>query len=178
MKRIIITEKQLNNFVKMNETVQQYVNKKPGETLDAAIKTAAREVAIDAPNADVDFVVPKDEVNENIDTSSNNIVNDVTTFIINKWGDEFEDGHLSLSEVDNMIQDAYIEVTGQEIDYNDKSIYRQIHYKLIEYVMSNKNRLANESVVITKKQIKEAQKNKRITESKVITKSDFMKSLN
>ena len=173
MKRIIITEKQLIEFTKLNETVQQYVNKKPGETLDSAIKTAAREVAVDAPNADVDFVIPKDEVNEDI-SIENNVVDDVTNFIISNWGDEF-DSSLTLSQVKDMIQDAYIEVTGEEIDYNDKNIYRAIQYKLMDYVMGKRN--TNESIRITKKQIKEAQKNKRIAESKVISKGDFMKSL-
>ena len=175
MKKIIITEKQLIDFIKINETVQQYVNKKPGETIDNAVKTAAREIAQDAPNADVDFVIPKEEVNEETSTQ-NNIVDEVTNFILNKWGDEFEDGSLTISQVKDMIQDAYIEVTGKEIDYNDKNIYRAIQYKLMDYAMSNRmNKKTNETVSITKKQIKEYKTNKRISESKVITKSEFKK---
>lgn len=176
MKKIIITEKQLFDFIKMNETVQQYINKKPGETIDNAIKTAAREVAQDAPNADVDFVIPKEEVNEDVN-NENNVVDEVTNFIINNWGDEFEDGSLTMSQVKDMIQDAYIEVTGKEIDYNDKNIYRVIIYKLMDYAKSNRiNSKTNESVSITKKQIKEYKVNKRIAESKIYTKKDLQKS--
>lgn len=176
MKKIIITEKQLFDFIKLDETVQQYINKKPGETIDNAIKTAAREVAQDAPNADVDFVIPKEEVNETVDVK-NNVVDEVTNFIINNWGDEFENGSLTMSQVKDMIQDAYIEITGEEIDYNDKNIYREIHYKLMDYVMGNRmNNKTNESVSITKKQIKEYKVNKRIAESKIYTKKDLQKS--
>lgn len=177
MKRIIITESQLIDFVKLNETIQQTINKQPGETIDAAIKKAAREVASDAPNADVNFVISKDEVNEDVEGSSTNVVDDVTKYIIKKWGDELEDNQIPLSEVLNMIQDAYIEVTGSEIDYNDKSVYRQICYNLFNHIMNNKSNVKNESFIITKKQIKEAKKNKRIAESKVISKKDFIKSL-
>lgn len=170
MKKIYITEKQLVDFIKLDEAIQQYVNKKPGETIDAAIKNAARDSAREAPNAEIDFVISKDEVNEDIN-NSNNVVEEVTNFIITNWGDEF-DGSLTISQVKDMIQDAYIEVTGEEIDYNDKNIYRAIQYKLMDYVMNKKT---NESVTITKKQIKEAITKKRIAESKVYTKKDLKK---
>lgn len=58
MKRIIVRESQLR------EALDQMIDKKPGETLDTAIKNAAQKVAQEAPNVDVNFVVPKDEVNE------------------------------------------------------------------------------------------------------------------
>lgn len=174
MKKIYITEKQLVDFIKLDEEIQQYVNKKPGQTIDAAIKDAARDSAREAPNADIAFVISRDEVNEDIN-SSNNVVEEVTNFIINNWGDEF-DGSLTISQVKDMIQDAYIEVTGEEIDYNDKNIYRAIQYKLMDYVMNNRiNKNTNESVTITKKQIKEAITKKRIAESKVYTKKDLKK---
>ncbi len=174
MKKIYITEKQLVDFIKLDEAIQQYVNKKPGQTVDAAIKDAARDSAREAPNAEIDFVISKDEVNEDIN-SPNNVVEKVTNFIITNWGDEF-DGSLTISQVKDMIQDAYIEVTGEEIDYNDKNIYRAIQYKLMDYVMNNrKNKKTNESVTITKKQIKEAITKKRIAESKVYTKKDLKK---
>lgn len=174
MKKIYITEKQLVDFIKLDEAIQQYVNKKPGQTIDAAIKDAARDSAREAPNAEIDFVISKDEVNEDIN-NSNNVVEEVTNFIITNWGDEF-DGSLTISQVKDMIQDAYIEVTGEEIDYNDKNIYRAIQYKLMDYVMNNRmNKKTNESVTITKKQIKEAITKKRIAESKVYAKKDFKK---
>lgn len=174
MKKIYITEKQLVDFIKLDEAIQQYVNKKPGETIDAAIKNAARDSAREAPNAEIDFVISKDEVNEDIN-NSNNVVEEVTNFIITNWGDEF-DGSLTISQVKDMIQDAYIEVTGEEIDYNDKNIYRAIQYKLMDYVMNNRmNKKTNESISITKKQIKEAITRKRIAESKVYTKKDLKK---
>lgn len=174
MKKIYITEKQLVDFIKLDEAIQQYVNKKPGQTIDAAIKDAARDSAREAPNAEIDFVISKDEVNEDIN-NSNNVVEEVTNFIITNWGDEF-DGSLTISQVKDMIQDAYIEVTGEEIDYNDKNIYRAIQYKLMDYIMNNRmNKKTNESVTITKKQIKEAITKKRIAESKVYTKKDLKK---
>ena len=174
MKKIYITEKQLVDFIKLDEAIQQYVNKKPGQTIDAAIKDAARDSAREAPNAEIDFVISKDEVNEDIN-NSNNVVEEVTNFIITNWGDEF-DGSLTISQVKDMIQDAYIEVTGEEIDYNDKNIYRAIQYKLMDYVMNNRmNKKTNESISITKKQIKEAITKKRIAESKVFTKKDLKK---
>lgn len=176
MKRIYITEKQLVDFIKLDEAIQQYVNKKPGQTIDAAIKDAARDSAREAPNAEIDFVISKNEVNEDIN-SSNNVVEEVANFIITNWGDEF-DGSLTISQVKDMIQDAYIEVTGEEIDYNDKNIYRAIQYKLMDYVMNNRiNKNTNESVTITKKQIKEAITKKRIAESKVYTKKDLKKNV-
>lgn len=108
MKKIYITEKQLVDFIKLDETIQQYVNKKPGQTIDAAIKDAARDSAREAPNAEIDFVISKDEVNEDANNSTNVV-------------DE------------------------------------------------------NETVTITKKQIKEAITKKRIAESKVYTKKDLKK---
>ena len=173
MKRIYITEKQLLDFVKLDEAIQQYVNKKPGQTVDAAIKDAARDSAREAPNAEIDFVISKDEVNEGIN-SSTNVVDEVANFIFSNWGDELEDGSLTISQIKDMIQDAYIEVTGEDIDYNDKNIYREIMYRLVN--CSNNNCTPkNESISITKKQIKEAITKKKVAESKIYTKSDLRK---
>ena len=158
--------------MKLDEAIQQYVNKKPGETIDSAIKNAARDSAREAPNAEIDFVISKDEVNEDIN-NSNNVVEKVTNFFINNWGDEF-DGSLTISQVKDMIQDAYIEVTGEEIDYNDKNIYREIMYRLVN-CFNNNCTPKNESISITKKQIKEAITKKKVAESKIYTKSDLRK---
>jgi hypothetical protein len=175
MKKIYITEKQLVDFIKLDETIRYSVNRQPGDNIETAIKKAKTELDRDAPNVnDAEFVISKDEVNEDIN-NSNNVVEEVTNFIITNWGDEF-DGSLTISQVKDMIQDAYIEVTGEEIDYNDKNIYRAIQYKLMDYVMNNRmNKKTNESISITKKQIKEAITKKRIAESKVYTKKDFKK---
>ena len=173
MKRIYITEKQLLDFVKLDEAIQQYVNKKPGQTVDAAIKDAARDSAREAPNAEIDFVISKDEVNEGIN-SSTNVVDEVANFIFNNWGNELEDDSLTISQIKDMIQDAYIEVTGEDIDYNDKNIYREIMCRLVN--CSNNNCTPkNESISITKKQIKEAITKKKVAESKIYTKSDLRK---
>lgn len=173
MKKIYITEKQLVEFMKLDEAIQQYVNKKPGQTIDAAIKDAARDSAREAPNAEIDFVISKDEVNEDIN-SSTNVVDEVANFIFDNWGIELEDGSLTISQIKDMIQDAYIEVTGEEIDYNDKNIYREIMYKVVNGT-NNNCAPKNESISITKKQIKEAITKKRVAESKIYTKSDLRK---
>jgi hypothetical protein len=123
-----------------------------------------------------DILKTESKINEGQDDISENIVDKVVNFMIKNWGEELQDTHISISTVKDMIQDAYIDVTGEEIDYNDKNVYREIMYKIINHTMNN-NTPKMECVKISKKQIKEAQKNKRIAESKVITKSDFMKNL-
>lgn len=174
MKKIYITEKQLVDFIKLDEAIQQYVNKKPGQTIDAAIKDAARDSAREAPNAEIDFVISKDEVNEDINNSTN-VVDKVANYIIKNWGDEI--GALTSKDtVMDMIQDAYIEVTGEEIDYDNNELYNRIINKVKKCLNSTcENKQTNESVTITKKQIKEAITKKRIAESKVYTKKDLKK---
>lgn len=175
MKKIYITEKQLVEFMKLDEAIQQYVNKKPGQTIDAAIKDAARDSAREAPNAEIDFVISKDEVNEDINNSIN-VVDEVANYIIKNWGDEFENGGLTDSGLKDMIQDAYIEVTDEEIDYDNNELYNKIINKIKKCLNNNcENKQTNESVTITKKQIKEAITKKRIAESKVYTKKDLKK---
>lgn len=58
MRKFFVTPSQLY------EALDQIIDKKPGETLDSAIKSAAQKAQQEAPNVDVNFVVPKDEVNE------------------------------------------------------------------------------------------------------------------
>lgn len=196
MKRIIITEKQLKDFIRLNEDDNttkipidtEALNDQTPEERNATL--IALKQLDNKPNTDVvapvnlsrisasnsDMLKTESKINEEQDNISENIVDKVVNFIIENWGEELQDTHISVSTVKDMIQDAYIEVTGEEIDYNDKKIYREIMYKIINHTMSNKHP-KNEAMTITKKQIKEAQKNKRIAESKVITKSDFMKSL-
>lgn len=165
MKRIYITESQLMKV--LSETINQTVNKKPGETIDSAIRNAAREVQHDAPNADVNFVIPKEEINE--EGEGLDLISQVNDYIIKNWGNELEDPHISTEAVKDMIQDAYIQVTGMEIQ--DKGLFRQIMNDLHKKVYS-------ESVVLTKKQIKEMKSKKRIAEAvKVVTKKGLLNSL-
>lgn len=58
MRKFVVTPSQLY------EALNQIIDKKPGETLDTAIRNAAQKARQEAPNVDVNFVVPKDEVNE------------------------------------------------------------------------------------------------------------------
>jgi hypothetical protein len=151
----------------LSETINQTVNKKPGETIDSAIRNAAREVQHDAPNADVNFVIPKEEINE--EGEGLDLISQVNDYIIKNWGNELEDPDISTEAVKDMIQDAYIQVTGMEIQ--DKGLFRQIMNDLHKKVYS-------ESVVLTKKQIKEMKSNKRIAEAvKVVTKKSLLNSL-
>jgi hypothetical protein len=195
MKRIIITEKQLKDFIRLNEDDNitkipidtQALNDQTPEERNATITALKR---IDT-KADTDVVLPVDlrkinisnsdmlktesKINEELDDVSENVKEDVAKYVVDNWGDEI--GPLtSRDTVMDMIQDAYIEVVGEEMDYSDKKLYRDIMRKIQMYLYQD-TEIRNESVTITKKQIKEAQKNKRIAESKVITKSDFMKSL-
>lgn len=195
MKRIIITEKQLKDFIRLNEDDNitkipidtQALNDQTPEERNATITALKR---IDTKE-DTDVVLPVDlrkinisnsdmlktesKINEELDDVSENVKEDVAKYVVDNWGDEI--GPLTSTDtVMDMIQDAYIEVVGEEMDYSDKKLYRDIMRKIQMYLYQD-TEIRNESVTITKKQIKEAQKNKRIAESKVITKSDFMKSL-
>ncbi len=171
MKRIHITESQLKNVLKLKETINQTIDRKPGESIDNAIKNAAREVKQDAPSADVNFVISGDEVNEDANDGIS-VPQQVVDFILNNYKDI--DCDSTISEIKNAIQDAYIECFGEEMEYDNNSLYNEIINLL-------KNRLCSsvsESVIVfTKKQIKEAKKNKRIAESTILTKSDILKGL-
>lgn len=197
MKRIIITEKQLKDFILLKEDDTQNgvnitvdnIDKMTPEEFNK-FKLAANTLGDRASfttKIDPNSVTPADikkltdsknfdkpQINEEQDDVSENIVDKVVDFMIKNWGEELQDTHISISTVKDMIQDAYIEVTGEEIDYNDKNVYREIMYKIINHTMNNKPPKM-ECVKISKKQIKEAITNKRIAESKVYTKRDFKK---
>lgn len=199
MKRIIISEKQLKDFILLKEDDAQNgvnitvdnIDKMTPEEFNK-FKSAANTLgdkAFFTTKIDPNSVTPADvakltdskkfnkpQINEEQDDNSENIVDTVVKYIITNYADELENSMLTISTIKDIIQDAYIDVTGEEIDYNDKNIYREIMYKIINHTMNNKTPKM-ECVKISKKQIKEAQKNKRIAESKVITKSDFMKNL-
>jgi hypothetical protein len=196
MKRIIITEKQLKNFIRLNEYENNIKVPIDTEALNDQTPDERNATLIalkqldNKPNTDVvapvdlskintsnsDILKTESKINEGQDDISENIVDTVVKYIITNYANELEDSMLTISSIKDIIQDAYIDVTGEEIDYNDKNVYREIMYKIINHTMNNKNPKM-ECVKISKKQIKEAQKNKRIAESKVITKSDFMKNL-
>lgn len=195
MKRIIITEKQLKDFIRLNEDdnttkipidTEALNDQTPQERNDTLI---ALKQLDNKPNTDVvapvnlsristsnsDILKTESKINEEQDDISENVKEDVAKYVVDNWGDEI--GPLTSTDtVKDMIQDAYIEVVSEEMDYSDKKLYRDIMRKIHMYLYQD-TEIRNESVIITKKQIKEAQKNKRIAESKVITKSDFMKSL-
>lgn len=196
MKRIIISEKQLKDFIRLNEDENnirvpidtEALNDQTPDERNATLITLKQ--LDNKPNTDVvapvdlskintsnsDILKTESKINEGQDDISENIVDSVVKYIVTNYVDELEDSMLTISTIKDIIQDAYIDVTGEEIDYNDKNIYREIMYKIINHTMNN-NAPKMECVKISKKQIKEAQKNKRIAESKVITKSDFMKNL-
>lgn len=171
MKRIHITESQLKNVLKLKETINQTIDRKPGESIDNAIKNAAREVKQDAPSADVNFVISGDEVNEDVNDGTS-VPQQVVDFILNNYKDI--DCDSTIPEIKNAIQDAYIECFGEEMEYDNNSLYNEIINLLKNRLFSS----VSESVIIfTKKQIKEAKKNKRIAESTILTKSDILKGL-
>ena len=82
MKRIHITESQLEDVLKLKETINQTIDRKPGESIDNAVKNAAREVKQDAPSADVNFVISGDEVNEDANGGVS-VPQQVVDFILN-----------------------------------------------------------------------------------------------
>ena len=172
MKRIHITESQLKDVLKLKETINQTIDRKPGESIDNAVKNAAREVKQDAPSADVNFVISADEVNEDANGGVS-VPQQVVDFILNNYKDI--DCDCSVYELDNAIQDAYIECFGEEMEYDNKPLFREIRNILIDRLCT---RTVNEStIVFTKKQIKEAKRNKRIAEGTVLTKSDILKGI-
>lgn len=171
MKRIHITESQLKNVLKLKETINQTIDRKPGESIDNAIKNAAREVKQDAPSADVNFVISSDEVNEDANDGTS-VPQQVVDFILNNYKEI--DCDSTISQIKDAIQDAYIECFGEEMDYSNNTFYSQVINLLMDRLWSS----VSESVIVfTKKQIKEAKKNKRIAESTILTKSDILKGL-
>lgn len=169
MRKIYITESQLKSVKKLMETINQTIDKKPGESLDTAVKRAQSEVRSDAPNADVNYVIPGDEVNED---GLTNVSDQVVDYILTNWYDDIDET-TPVSEIYSMIMDAYTEVTGDEIDSEDieEEIFQKLHKRFFNFTK-------NESLVITKKQIKEALNKKRISEAvAVISKEDLINSL-
>ena len=61
----------------------------------------------------------------------------VANFIIQNWIGDINDT-TSTSEVQNMIQDAYIEVFGKEMDYSNKMLFREIMFILTNYMMNKR----------------------------------------
>lgn len=170
MRKIYITESQLKEVMKLKETINQTIDKKPGESIDTAVRRADMEVRSDAPNADVNFVIPKDEINE--DGEASNIVDGVVDFIYDNWRDEIDETS-TMSEIYNMVQDAYIEVAGSEL--TDKNVAREIVFKLHQKIY----RGVSESYTVTKKAIKEAKRQKRLSEAvNIISKENLLKGLN
>ena len=134
MKRIHITESQLNDVLKLKETINQTIDRKPGESIDNAVKNAAREVKQDAPSADVNFVISGDEVNEDANGGVS-VPQQVVDFILNNYTDI--DCDCSVSELDDAIQDAYIECFGEEMEYDNKPLFREIRNMLTETAAAN-----------------------------------------
>lgn len=170
MRKIYITENQLKSVMRLKETINQTVDKKPGEDFDSALRRADTEVRRDAPNAEVNYVVPQDELND--DTTNLNVSDQVADYIIHHWGDEL-DHFMPMSEILNMIQDAYIEVTGEILkdSYIKREILNKIQSKFFDQIKS-------ESFIVTKKQIKEAKTKKKLSEAvKIISKKDLIENI-
>ena len=197
MKRIIITEKQLKEFISLKEgdtqngvniTVDNIGKMSPEEfNKFRTVANTLGDKASFTTEIDPNSVTPGDikkltdsknfnkpQINEEQDDISENIVDSVVKYIVTNYADELEDSMLTISAIKDIIQDAYIDVTGEEIDYNDKNIYREIMYKIINHTMNNKT-TQTECVKISKKQIKEAISRKRVSESKVYTKGELKK---
>ena len=173
MKKIYITESQLKQVLKLKETINQIVDVQPGETVQSALQKTKQEINRVIPGSEgkVNYVIPDKELKEDVEHGED-VVPQVVDYIINNYTDINCDS--SISEVNNAIQDAYIECFGEEIEYDNKSLFREIINMLMDRLFST----VNESVaVFTKKQIKEAKRSKRIAESKVFTKADIVKNL-
>ena len=195
MKKIYITESQLKHALKlMNEegevvlSVTGSQRNGEGESVPSSqeAEDMAKATKILGQNK-IKTVVPFNPKNgsevkraadsgalttENIEHNKD-VVPQVVDYIINNYTDI--DCDSSITEVNNAIQDAYIECFGEEMEYDNKPLFREIRNMLIDRLCT---RTVNEStIVFTKKQIKEAKKAKRIAESKVFTKADIVKNL-
>ena len=170
MKRIFITESQLKRALKLKETINMAVDKKPGQDLDAAARDALTQAKKDAPSADINLVVSGDELTEDVENEVD-IVSQVVDFIINNYGDSLDE-RTPVSEVYGMIQDAFIEVTGEDVEDEDteEQVFQQLQRKVL-------GECQNKTMTFTKKEIKESLKKKRIAESKILTKSDILNGL-
>lgn len=170
MKRIFITESQLKEALKLKETINMSVDKKPGQDLDSAARDAFNQAKKDAPGADINLVVNGEELNEDVEDV--NIPQQVVDFIVNNYADQLDD-MTPVSEIYSMISDAFFEVTGEDVP--NEEMEEEVFQKLYQKIVLGESQ--NKTISFTKKQIKEAKKAKRIQESKVLTKGDILKSL-
>lgn len=199
MKRIYITESQLkralsiineDNIVKLDITKGNERDNSSMSTEDAenlrkgaqAMKNAGLTTVVefDPQNSGDVQKVSKALNNESKTISLTkdpiegdvNVPQQVVDFILNNYEDITCDS--TISQIKDAIQDAYIECFGEEMEYDNNSLYSEIINLLMDRLCSS----VNESVIVfTKKQIKEAKKAKRIQESKVLTKGEILKSV-
>ena len=184
MKRIFITESQLKQALKLKE--EQNSTEIPVDAdalgkLNPSKQTEVLNRMKSSPSTDYKIQVDVDKIQspteiKNITEDMNDgisVPEQVVDFILNNYEDITCD--CSVPELDNAIQDAYIECFGEEMEYDNKPLFREIRDMLIDRLCT---RTVNEStIVFTKKQIKEAKKAKRIQESKVLTKGEILKSV-
>ena len=170
MKRIFITEAQLKRALKLKETINMAVDKKPGQDLDAAARDALTQAKKDAPSADINLVVNSEELTEDMD-APNNIVNQVVDFIVKNYSEGIDE-MTPVSEIYAMIKDAFFELTGEDVE--DEKTEEQVFQTLQRRVLGE---CRKKTVTFTKKQIKESLKRKRIAKSKVYTKGEILKGL-
>ena len=170
MKRIFITESQLKRALKLKETINMAVDKKPGQDLDAAARDALTQAKKDAPSAEINLVVSGDELTEDIE-NGNDIVSQVVDFIVNNYGESIDE-MTPTSEVYAMIADAFFELTGKDVE--DEETEEQVFQSLQRRILGESQ---NKCMTFTKKQIKESLKKKRIAESEVFTKGEILKGL-
>ena len=184
MKRIYITESQLVNvFKQLCEDNNDKINIQMPDNLSELNPTEKRQTVdklkqVARTDSRVELTVPVDPNKADVNKISGiikeegeglDLISQVSDFIINNWGDELEDPHITTETIKDMIQDAYIEVTGMELQ--DEWLFHPIMKDLHKKVYS-------ESVVLTKKQIKEMKANKKLAESvKIVTKKNLLNSL-
>ncbi len=182
MKRIHITESQLIKAIQRLNEDDKINIQMPGnlselnptekrQTVDKLKQVAKNDsrveltVPVDPNKADVNKIdgVMKEEIGEGNDLFSQ-IINAVREKYPDIDNDEYDEG-----EIRKAIVDAYMDVTGMPM--TDRMLFHKIRNML-------HGNTYNESVVLTKKQIKEMKANKRIAESvKVITKKGLLDSL-
>lgn len=172
MKNIHITESQLKHVLKLKETIKQAIDVKPGESLDTAVRNANREVTREAPNANINFVIPKEELSEDIE-GDGNILERVADNIIERMGNDVST--ISFAELLNEIDAEYCNILNPGRECVD--IPRGEILRIIDKKIYNPKKVSESAAIYTKKQIKEARRNNRIANSKVLTKSEILKSL-
>jgi hypothetical protein len=184
MKKIYITEAQLKHALKLREdqnsteipvdadALGKLNPSKQTEVLNRMKSASSTDYKIQVDVDDIQSPTELKQITEDMNDGIN-VPEQVVDFILNNYEDITCD--CSVSELDNAIQDAYIECFGEEMEYDNKPLFREIRNMLIDRLCT---RTVNEStIVFTKKQIKEAKRSKRIAESKVFTKADIVKNL-